>query len=89
MTRRNRYSTEFGASVSKELAEARLSQSELAAKTGLSASHLNQMMTGRKRAAPEWVDIIASTLKLQEPDRKRLHRAAAKDAGYDIDLTKK
>ena len=88
MTRRDRYNSEFGASVSQALAEANINQADLATSAGVSPSYLNQMMTGRKKASPEWVDIVSRTLKLRDAARKQLHKAAAKDAGYDIDLTK-
>lgn len=89
MARLTRYSSEFGASVSTALAEAKLTQNELAAEIKASPSHLNQMMTGRKTPTPKWVDLVADTLRLQGDRRKMLHSAAAKDAGYNIlDLTK-
>jgi len=46
------------------------------------------MLTGRKSPSPEWINIVAKTLDLQERQRLKLHRAAARDAGYEIDLTK-
>ena len=89
MTGRKRYDTEFGASVSTALAEAKTTQNQLATDIGASPSYLNQMMTGRKVPTPKWVNLVADTLRLQEDRRKMLHSAAAKDAGYDIlDLTK-
>ena len=93
-SRRTKNDSAFGASVSNTLAEvnlthkANITQNSLAHKIGVSPSYLNQMMTGRKTPTPKWVDIVASTLKLQDDQRKKLHAAAAKDAGYDIDLTK-
>ena len=86
--RRSKNDTEFGASVSKILTEAKVNQAYLASETKTSLPYVNQMLTGRKRPAPGWIDVVASTLKLQNKKRVQLHRAAAKDAGYDIDLTK-
>jgi DNA-binding transcriptional regulator YdaS (Cro superfamily) len=86
--RRNRYSSEFGSSVSTALAEARMTANDLATATGVSASYLSQMMTGRKHVSPEWVEIIAAALKAGDERRGQLHLAAAKDAGYDVDLTR-
>ena len=88
MTRRDRYDSEFGASVSQALAEAKINQAELAVRSGMSPSYLNQTMTGRKHIPTKWIDVVAESLGLQDAQRKRLHLAAAKDAGYDIDLTK-
>jgi sigma-70-like protein len=39
-----------------------------------------------KSASPQWVNLVAETLKLSEKARVALHRAAAKDQGYEIDL---
>lgn len=90
MARRTKNNTEFGTSVSKALAEANLRQNDLANRIDASPSHLNQMMTGRKTASPEWVDLVATALNLQAEQRGRLHTAAARDAGYKVlDLTKK
>ncbi len=60
--RRSRYASPFGASVSVALAEARMTQTELAAKTGRSTAYVNQLITGHKKPSPEWVDLIADTL---------------------------
>ena len=87
MTKNKTYNSEFGASVSQALAEARINQSDLAARAGISPSYLNQTMTGRKHLPTKWIDVVAESLGLQEAQRKRLHLAAAKDAGYDVELT--
>lgn len=89
-TRRSKNDTAFGASVSHALAEANLTQVDLAQLTGNSVSYVNQTLTGLKTPSPEWVDIVANTLKLQADMKTKLHQSAAKDAGYkiDLDLTK-
>lgn len=87
--RRSKYDTAFGASVSSALTEARMTQPELADSIGASTAYVNQMITGRKRASPEWVDLVATALDLSERKRVDLHRAAAKDHGFKLDLTKK
>lgn len=75
--------------MSSALTEANLTQNDLATSIGASPSYLNQIMTGRKVAPPKWVELVAASLKLQEEQRKLLHKAAAKDAGYDVlDLSK-
>jgi hypothetical protein len=87
MARDTQYSA-FGALVRKELTKAQTTQNMLAERTDASPAYINNMMTGRKTPPPEWVDLIASALNLEGNRRTKLHRAAAKDAGYDIDLTK-
>lgn len=86
--RRERTKSEFGTSVSRALAEANLTQVDLAASTNVSPSYVNQTVTGKKRVHPEWVDLVANVLKLQARERAKLHRAAAKDFGFKLDLTK-
>ena len=88
MTRRNPTNSAFGTSVSNALAEANVSQRELADRVGASPSHLNQVLTGRKKPNAGWADLVAGALRLQDEQRKQLHYAAAKDLGFDLDLTK-
>jgi hypothetical protein len=78
------YNTNFGTSVSNALAEARLTQSEVATSARISQPYFNQMLTGLKKPSPEWVDIIASTLNFSKEKRRELHVAAAKDYGFKL-----
>ena len=66
-----------------------MSQRELADRVGASPSYLNQVMTGRKKPDADWANLVANALGFQDEQRKRLHYAAAKDLGFDLDLTKK
>jgi transcriptional regulator with XRE-family HTH domain len=63
--------------VSVALAEARMTQTELAAKTGRSTAYVNQLITGHKKPSPEWVELISDTLNLSPRERQGLHVAAA------------
>ena len=74
--------------MSRALAEHRMSQIELANALGKSASYTNQVMTGRKKPTPRWADLVADTLGLSAAQRAALHRSAAKDNGFKLDLTK-
>jgi cyanate lyase len=85
--RRARFRTEFGTALSVQLARRRMTQSDLAHSVGRSPSYTNQVMSGRKGASPQWVELVADTLRLSKADRRRLHFAAAKDHGYRLDLT--
>lgn len=82
--KRSTYSTNFGVSVSNALAGTSMTQTDVAASAGVSQPYLNQMMTGAKKPAPEWVDIIATTLKLSKKARQELHIAAARDHGFKL-----
>jgi transcriptional regulator with XRE-family HTH domain len=86
MARRTPLDSHFGEALSVLLAVREISQSALAARLGKSVAYLNQTMTGVKRAQPDFVEAIAAALKLTESQRGDLHKAAAKDKGYKIDL---
>lgn len=82
MTKTN-YSN-FGTSVSNLLTEARTTQTALAGTANISQPYLNQMLTGKKSPSPEWVEIIANSMKLSKKKRRELHIAAAKDYGFKL-----
>lgn len=84
-TRKTRRS-EFGAVVDSALEERAMSQLDLAEATGRSPAYTNQTLTGVKPVSPEWVNLVAETLQLSAEKKAQLHRAAAKDRGYEIDL---
>lgn len=86
--RKSRTDTEFGAVVSKNLTTASWTQLDLANNTGASLAYMNQMMTGRRRPSAEWADLIADTMRLSDRQRVQLHRAAARDVGFKLDLRK-
>jgi cyanate lyase len=86
MPRQTKSTSAFGAAVSAALTERRMSQYDLAEAVGKSTAYTNQTITGRKSASPQWVNLVAETLRLSAKERMALHRAAAKDQGYEIDL---
>jgi transcriptional regulator with XRE-family HTH domain len=86
MARRTSNTSAFGTAVSRALTERRMSQAELAGTLGKSPAYTNQTLTGRKSASPEWVNLVAQALQFSPKQRTNLHRAAAKDQGYEIDL---
>ena len=86
MARRTSNTNAFGAAVSRALVERQMSQADLAGALGKSPAYTNQTLTGRKSASPEWVNLVAQALQLSPKQRASLHRAAAKDQGYEIDL---
>lgn len=81
--------TAFGVALSEQLDRANLSQTALAEATGTSPSYVNQTMSGKKPVGPQWADMVADVLGVSDRERVRLHRAAASDAGFKLDLTKK
>jgi transcriptional regulator with XRE-family HTH domain len=86
MPRTTRYN-HFGASVSRLLAERQMSQAELASALDKSSAYVNQTMTGAKAASAQWADLVADVLNLPTPGRAELHRAAALDHGFKLDLS--
>lgn len=70
------------------LARRGMSQRHAASATGLSQPYFNQVVNGHRQANARWVTLVAETLKLTKHEKTALHRAAAKDHGFEIDLTK-
>ena len=86
MTRRAK--SQVGAVVISEMAAAGLHQFELARLADLDPAYISQVVNGHHRPSPGWLNTIASALQLSPERRADLHRAAARDAGYEIDLGK-
>lgn len=75
-----------GEAIAASLEARGLSQYEAARFTGTSQPLLNQIVNGRRLPSPEWLNIMATTLEMTVEERAKLHRAAAKAHGYEIDL---
>lgn len=78
--------TAFGSALSDLLWDYRKRQTDLSRDLGISTSYVNALKTGKKAAAAPTVDRIADALGARPEDRVRLHRAAARDAGFKLDL---
>ena len=76
----------FGAALSAALDEAAMNQSELAEMSGTTRSYISQLANGHRTPSAEAVDKIADKLKVSPQTRTRLHRAAAADSGFKLDL---
>jgi transcriptional regulator with XRE-family HTH domain len=79
-----RSNTNFGVASGKALDAAGLTQKDLARRLEVSDSYVSAVVTGRKPASPQWVDLVANALNLSESERRKLHRAAAKDLGFKL-----
>jgi plasmid maintenance system antidote protein VapI len=84
----SRRGTAFGRLLAEELDRQQMRQTKLAGSVSRSPQYINALISGTKRASPEWVDLVADTLQLTDTDRQRMHEAAALDRGYRLDLTK-
>jgi transcriptional regulator with XRE-family HTH domain len=78
--------SEFGKKVSDLLKQRDLSQEQLAFAVGRSQSYTNQVINGQKSPSAQWADLVANALDLSPEERKKLHAAAARDNGFEIDL---
>ena len=78
--------TRYGTSVRQALAEAQSTQTALAGSVGTSVSYVNRTLTGAASPSPEWIDTVADALNVSDDMRVTMHRSAAMDAGYKLDL---
>lgn len=76
----------FGAALGKYLDQYGKSRSAVASEMGITRSYISQLTTGAKTVSAEKVDSLADTIGITEEERVDLHRAAAKSAGFRIDL---
>jgi plasmid maintenance system antidote protein VapI len=79
------YRTAFAEALEAQLAAKDLRQADLARLTKRSRSYISHTIAGRKPISPEWADVIAKAIDASEEERRRLHRAAALDAGFKIE----
>lgn len=89
MATHNKYQTEFGKALSEQLSATGTSANALANDIGVSRTYISKMMTGDRPVTARWADTVARALALSPTNTVELHKAAALDAGYKLDLTKK
>lgn len=89
MRKPNDYQTAFGEALSKQLSANQTNASSLAQTIGASPAMISRMANGSRTVSPQWADVIAKALALTSKETAALHRAAALDAGYKLDLTKR
>lgn len=78
--------TRFGRELDAALDSGQLNQKFLSQSLGVSSAYVSALMTGKRTAAPATINKIAETLSLDGEARTRMHRAAAMDAGFSLDL---
>lgn len=84
---RSRSYSKFGTVTKEVLGTRQMTQSDLARQLDVTVGYVNNTMTGRKAASPRWADLVADVLEMSAQQRLTLHKAAAQDAGYKLDLT--
>lgn len=75
---------EFGTTLRSTLWAYKIKQKDLARDLGWTDSYLSQIVRGHKTVSPEHVAEIATALVLSPDQLEKLHRAAARDRGYEI-----
>jgi len=63
-----------------------LTQKSVAEAAGTSAAYVSQIYSGKKTAGPKTVDTLADVMNASDQERSQMHRAAAADAGFKIEL---
>ena len=76
----------FGRALDRVLAEKGLTQTGLAETLGTSPAYVSAIARGEKKVSPRRIDDLAARLALDAEEVRRLHRAAALDAGFRLDL---
>jgi plasmid maintenance system antidote protein VapI len=76
----------FGEALTGLMSRRGLRASRLAEALGVTPSYLSALVTGAKPVSPDRVEDIADSLGAAPEERTRLHRAAARDMGFRLDL---
>lgn len=61
-------------------------QSDAVRALDVSKAYISAIANGRKAVSPERIDTMSKALGFSEAEVRRLHRAAALDAGFKLDL---
>ena len=78
--------TEVGKTLTRSLQERGLSQKALAERLDVSAAYVSAIVSGKKSLSPPTADRVAQVLALAPTESVALHRAAALDQGFRLDL---
>lgn len=78
--------SEFGKNLSNILDTYSTSQSNLARDMGVSRAYVSSIFKGTKNVSPSKIEEIARIVGLTEAEEIALHRSAAKDQGFKLDL---
>lgn len=88
-TSKSDYRLAFAEALSRELDKRRMLQSDLARALNIDRSYVHRLVRGITKVSPEQTNAICESMGLTEEERVRLHRAAAKTWGFELDLTKR
>ncbi|SFP87365.1 helix-turn-helix domain-containing protein [Tranquillimonas alkanivorans] len=76
----------FGALFEEALARHSMRKIEAAERLSVSRAYVSKIARGKGSVLPERIDAISEKLGFSEEETRRLHRAAALDAGFRLDL---
>lgn len=79
--------TNFSLSVRSALTERSMSQASLADNLDISSAYISKVLSGHRSPSAKWVDLVADSLQVSPERRVEMHRAAAKDLGFKLDLS--
>jgi len=73
--------------ISRMLAREKVSQKDAAARIGISAAYLSDMLNGRRRIRPEIVELVVDRIETMDKEaaRRDLHRLGAASDGWIIE----
>lgn len=76
----------FGAAFEEALSQHGLKKTQAADRLEVSRAYVSKITSGGTKVLPEKIDMMSRTLGFSEEETRRLHRAAALDAGFRLDL---
>ncbi len=76
----------FGEVLTEALRQRNMKQASLADSIGVSAAYVSSITSGRRMVSPARIDDIAQKCSFTDNEVSKLHRAAALDAGFKLDL---
>ena len=79
-------SNRFGATLVAVLEARSMTQAALAAEIDTSRAYVSMLARGTRSVSPERIDQISDRIGLSMTERTRLHRSAAEDRGFRLDL---
>ena len=76
----------FGQALDELLVARSIRQSHLADDLGVTRAYVSALTTGKKPASADRVAMVSAALDLTPQEDQALHKAAALDAGFRLDL---
>jgi len=79
-------STEAGQAIQRSLDARGWTQKELATRLDVSQAYVSALVSGKKPLSPPTANRVAGAMALSGAESVALHRAAARDQGFQLDL---